>query len=144
MQNINAYILEDNRFYSEMISAHLEMEGIHTRIFNNEQSCINAIRTSAPDLLILDHKLENSTGLEILEAIQFYVRNTSIIYISAQDKYNVVLKALRKGAVDYIEKGDNAFVQLNRVISKLQKHTQNFSMPLDLRTYRLDTDFKVA
>lgn len=144
MKNINAYILEDDRFYAEMISAHLEMSGIHTRIFNVEQNCVNAIRTSPPDLLILDHKLENSTGLEILEAINLFIKETNVVYLSAQDKYNVVLKALKHGAVDYVEKGDNAFVQLNTVISKLQKHTQNFSLPLDIRTYRLDTDFKVA
>ena len=144
MKNINAYILEDDRFYAEMISAHLEMQGIHTRIFNVEDNCVNAVRTSPPDLLILDHKLENSTGLEILESINMFIRETNVVYLSAQDKYNVVLKALKHGAVDYVEKGDNAFIQLNKVICKLQKHTQNFSLPLDIRTYRLDTEFKVA
>ena len=144
MQHINAFILEDDRFYAEMVSAHLEMEGIHTRTFNEEQLCLNALRSSPPDLLVLDHKLENSTGLEILEAVNILRRGTNVIYLSAQDRYNVVLKALKYGAVDYVEKGDGAFVQLNTVIGKLKKHTQNFKLPLNLNQYRLDTDFKVA
>lgn len=140
MHQINAFILEDDRFYAQMISAHLEREGISTRIFSDEQECLSALTSSPPQILILDHKLENSTGLEILEAINSLQQGTNVIYLSAQERYNVVLKALKFGAADYVEKGDGAFRQLNTVINKLRKHTNDFNNPLNLNKYRLDTD----
>lgn len=142
MKNLNVYILEDDIFYAQMIAAHLRTENMRSLIFSKEQACIDMIKECPPDILILDHNLEKSTGLEILKNNSNHLKGSSIIYVSAQDHFHVTLKALRNGAADYIEKGENAFKQLRRVLKKIEKHTTQFTTPLNLSEYRLDTNFK--
>ena len=104
MKNFTIYILDDDRFYAELLSLHLTLEGFQVETFSNEQDCIDTIKRNPPNVLLLDHKLEHATGLEILDGIRKHLLNTTVIYISAQDHYHITLKALRLGAVDYLVK----------------------------------------
>jgi hypothetical protein len=52
----------------------------------------------------------------------------------------VTLKALKNGALEYIEKSSNPLRGLERVIAKLSSHTECFTIPLDLEVYRTDSD----
>lgn len=137
-------ILDDDQFYAELLNAHLEFDGFHSKLFSNENNCIEHIKNHPPDILILDHKLEFTTGLELLETIGGKLKNTAVIYISAQDHYHVTIKALRLGAVDYIEKGEKSVMQLKRVIMKIKKHSHGFKLPVNINDYRLDTAFKAS
>lgn len=53
-----------------------------------------------PDLLFLDINMPNEDGFELLESIKN--KNFSIIFITAHNQF--ALKALKAGAIDYIEK----------------------------------------
>ncbi len=141
MENLNVYILEDDLFYAQMLSAQLRVQNIRSLIFSKAQSCIDMIKRNQPDILILDHNLDNITGLEVLNNTSNYLEGSSVIYLSAQEQFNVTLKALRNGATDYIEKGKNDFKQLQKVLKKIEKHTTKFTAPLNLNEYRLDTNF---
>lgn len=142
MKNVKIYILEDDRFYAEFVRTHLISEGFEPVVFHSEASCVEALKKSQPDILIMDHKLEHTTGLELMESLDKYLRRTAVIYISAQDHYHVTLKALRIGVVDYIEKGEGAIPQLKKVMAKIRKHSFNFEHPVNLKEYRLDTNFR--
>jgi DNA-binding response OmpR family regulator len=93
-----------------------------------------------PEILILDHLLENCTGLEVLEIVKRKCGDsTYVIYLSAQDYLNVTLKALRSGAIEYVEKGKTPFNHLDSIISKISFHTDGFSKPMKLDQYRTDS-----
>jgi len=53
-----------------------------------------------PDLLFLDINMPNEDGFELLESIKD--KNFSVIFITAHNQF--ALKALKAGAIDYIEK----------------------------------------
>ena len=58
-----------------------------------------------PDVLILDHFLNNEIGLDILERIKNAHPEIKVIYLSAQKTAAIAIRALKLGAFAYQEKG---------------------------------------
>ena len=57
------------------------------------------INATVPDLILMDIQLNDGTGFDILERLNF---NTKVVFITAYQEY--AIKALKIGAVDYILK----------------------------------------
>ena len=59
-----------------------------------------AIQTNQPDLLFLDINMPNEDGFELLDSLEN--RSFSVIFVTAHNQF--ALRALKAGAIDYIEK----------------------------------------
>ena len=139
-KTIKIFILEDNRHFGNVLKVHLSQEGREVSYFDSELTMIAQL-DEKPDILILDHQLEYCTGLEVLEIVKRKCGTDShVIYLSAQEYLDVTLKALKNGALEYIEKSSNPLRGLERVIAKLSSHTECFTIPFDLEVYRTDSD----
>jgi len=62
-------------------------------------NAIGMIQTTKPDLLLLDIRLPDGTGFDILEKIPGKMR---VIFLTAYEEYTI--RALRYGAIDYLLK----------------------------------------
>ena len=67
----------------------------------NGREAIEAIRTSAPDLVFLDIQMPGRGGFEVIEAIGA-ARFPQVIFVTAYDQY--ALKAFEVSALDYLLK----------------------------------------
>lgn len=115
----NIIILEDDIFFGNLIKNFLMNQGYNNvKLFHNDEDCINSI-TSEPTLIILDHHLINSTGLETMQRINKLFTSVTFIYLSGQEYVHVALKSLQFGAVDYIEKNKNCFYNLKSVTDQI-------------------------
>lgn len=136
--SIKIFILDDNRHFGTLVKEVLSNQNREITYFQSEMEFIRKL-SDTPEIIILDHKLEHCTGLEILEIIKRKCGNkTNVIYLSAQDYLNVTLKSLRNGAVEYLEKGITPLGHLNTTIKKISVHTNNFLNPINLEAYRSD------
>jgi DNA-binding response OmpR family regulator len=63
------------------------------------------------DIVLLDHKLPDVTGLEVLEALRGRPEPPSVVLVTAHGNESLAARALRQGADDYLAK-DAAFVDL--------------------------------
>jgi len=61
---------------------------------------VNAIRNNHPDLILLDIKLNDGTGFDILEQLEPI--DFKVIFITAYDQY--AIKAIKFSAIDYLLK----------------------------------------
>ena len=138
-KEIKIYILDDNEYFGAMLQENLSGENRIVKSFQSEIEFIRRLK-DMPDIIILDHKLEHCTGLEVLEVIKRKCGPAAnVIYLSAQEYLTVTLKALRNGAVEYVEKGLTPLEYIENIISKISKHTSHFETPLDLTNYRSDS-----
>lgn len=135
-KDVKIFILDDDRYFGSFILHALKDDFIDVTYFQSESECIKALQ-QLPDILILDHKLENTTGLEIIEEVKRIRGNkTHILYLSAQEHVHITLKALRSGAIEYLEKDSCTIRSIGKAIKKIQRLTQNFNLPLDIGEYR--------
>lgn len=75
-----------------------------------------------PDLLFLDINMPNEDGFELLDSIEN--KNFSVIFITAHNQF--ALKALKAGAIDYIEKPID-IEDLQNAVSKVSVNDNNAS-----------------
>lgn len=98
------FILDDEEIFSFSVEHYLRNAGfsdIH-RFETSEELFANL--NEHPDVLILDHFLNNEIGLDILEKIKTIVPSVKVIYLSAQKTASIAVRALKLGAFAYQEK----------------------------------------
>lgn len=74
------------------------------------------LNTSSFDLLILDYRLPDATGLAVLDWLLSHNRRESVIMISGEQSMDAAIGALRRNADDFLLKPYNAD-QLRRAVS---------------------------
>jgi signal transduction histidine kinase len=68
------------------------------------EEALDMIRASAPDILLLDHKLPGLSGLDVLEQISTWKTNTLTIMITAYASLETAVTAIKCGAYDFLAK----------------------------------------
>lgn len=140
-KKISVYILDDDRFFGTYISRGLSQDLFDVRYFQMEEECLNAL-DAIPEVLILDHSLQHMTGLEILEEVRRRCGNrTHVIYLSAQEEVHIALRAIREGAVNYLEKNDGTLNELYATLIGLIHSTHHFSRTVDPQILRNNLSF---
>ena len=120
------YIIEDNLFFAKLLEEKIRMEGMYNpHVFTSGEDAL-AVQNFNPDIVILDYFLSVNddsimNGLEITRKIRQLIPSIPIIILSGQEKIDVAVELLNKGACDYIEKNDYA---IENVISSLHKITE--------------------
>lgn len=119
-------IAEDNDLIREHIREELAERGYAVAAVASGQACLDRIKTSLPDILILDIMMPGITGLAVLQKIRTTKRFRHI-YVIAN---TVLTKESREGQVvaslvdDYIEKPARMAVLLaavNRGVGVIEK-----------------------
>src|SRR5215211_8427831 len=85
---------------------------------------VNAIRRSRPfDLVLLDVQMPELDGLAVLDCIKsdMSVREIPVIMVSAVDDFDTVLRCIKLGAEDYVQKPFNGELLRARVETALER-----------------------
>ncbi len=83
------------------------------------------IQACRHDLYLLDYRLGNRTGLDLLREVSEGKCRAPIIFLTGQGDRQVDLEAMRAGAVDYLSKNRLDASRLERSIRYAWEHFQN-------------------
>ena len=99
-------LIEDDPFLSEMYVAKLSQSGFKTEIAADGKKGMEKIKTSRPDLILLDIVLPKIDGFEILKKIKkdSKLKKIPVILLTNLGQKNEVEKGLTLGADEYIIK----------------------------------------
>jgi two-component system, NtrC family, response regulator AtoC len=101
------YVVEDSEWYNKLLVHTLSLNpDYEIKSFFNGSDFLNCIHES-PDIVTLDYRLPDITGLELLKRIKQENSDIQVILISEQQDINTVVELLKLGAVDYITKSDD-------------------------------------
>lgn len=106
MKRARILIVDDEPLIRQSLSGVLEDEGYQTACAESGEACLEQIKLSTFDLILLDVWLPGMDGLETLARIQeipFQDRPTAII-ISGHGTIETAVRATKLGAFDFIEK----------------------------------------
>jgi DNA-binding response OmpR family regulator len=109
-------IVDDDKALNNMIAAALRAEG-HQVIqeFRGSSGLRTALREK-PDLIVLDAITPDVQGFEVLrEVTRRRLRTRVIVYTATVRSTREIVKFLREGACDYVEKGGNLDALINAV-----------------------------
>ncbi|WP_299114024.1 LytTR family DNA-binding domain-containing protein [uncultured Winogradskyella sp.] len=116
MQNIRAIIVDDEVNNNDLLIHFLKQYCPYVNIVGSAVTKTNAIQIineQKPDLLFLDIILDQGTGFDVLENVDY--SKTKVIFVTSFNEFAV--KAFRYNAIDYIMKP----IKIEELISAVAK-----------------------
>ena len=106
-------VVDDEAFARRYLTAFLEEEGYACDAVETAAECRRRLASEPPpDLLILDIRLPDGHGLELLEEIRAQDLSLPVIVITAYGSISEAVRAMKLGAFDFITK---PFDDANRI-----------------------------
>ena len=117
---------EDNPQDADLTRNHFQ---IHAPEFALEiaatgQACLERLRTGSWDVLLLDHRLPDMEGLAVLRALINAGLQIPVVLVTGSGDEDLVLKALRLGATNYVPKSNHYLDTLPAILHGAIKEYQ--------------------
>lgn len=104
MENLKILILDDEPKITEQLAWHLQKKEMDITGVNTPEEAFRHFHHENTDILLLDVIMPGVSGLEILEKIKILSPDTAVIMMSGYGDMEMVINAMRLGAVDFIRK----------------------------------------
>lgn len=101
--NKKIFVIDDDENIRELISLYLIKEGYVVEQFESGEKGVQALKTSTPDLIMLDIMMPGMDGYDTLKEIR-KLGKTPVIMVTAKDETFDKVLGLELGADDYIVK----------------------------------------
>lgn len=124
-------IIDDSPDNLRVLSKTLSLHGYSVRCVTNGAMAFVSIQNAPPDLILLDIRMPGMNGYEVCRQLKQTpkAQNIPVIFLSAMDDVEDVVKAFQVGGVDYITKPFQTEEVLARIHNQLtiQKLTKQLS-----------------
>ena len=125
-------LVEDTPSLSHIYESYLRDSGYRVTCAANAQMALQAISDNEPDLILLDLRLPDMGGLDVMDRIRARNANTPVIIITGHGSMRTAIEAMRRGARNFLIKPFNVEKLQQAVHTELEKCGNFFSMPHDL------------
>lgn len=130
-------LVEDNEILAKGLIYSLEQKKYQVIHTLNVENTLKILKTEKIDLAILDVSLPDGNGFDLYRN-NIKEKNISLIFLTAKDEEDNIVKGLELGAEDYITKPfsiKELMARINRIILRNKKNTviqvQNIKFDMD-------------
>lgn len=126
------FLVDDDDEYLEVLNQHLNkiinqgggyFSEFRLQTYATADDCLKKLSMD-PDFIVLDYYLPGMNGIEALQEIKKENPETSVIILSGNDDPEMMEKAFKSGAYNYIVKGDSAIPYIKKDINNLLKRSE--------------------
>jgi len=138
---LKIFVVEDNEWYNKLLVYTLSLNpDYEVKSFFNAGEFLNCLGES-PDIVTLDYRLPDLSGLEVLKRIRQENNDVQVILISEQEDTDMVVTLLKLGAYDYITKSTDIKERLLNTIQNLRK---DIGLKMEISTLRREIQKKYS
>lgn len=116
MTGIKLLIIDDEVEFAATLCQRLQLRGIDATDMHSGGEGLAILKEVAPEIVILDLKMPDMSGLDVLAEIKKYDPNIEVIMLTGHGSAGSGIEAMEKGAFDYIMKP----VDLQELMEKIQ------------------------
>ena len=113
-------VVDDNAEFIDFIRRFLESKGFQVSIALSGKMAIEKTLSDIPELVLLDLKLPDMPGEEVLRSIRETDKNIAIVVITGFGGEQVAVDMMRKGATDFLSKPIDHQVLLSSIKNALE------------------------
>lgn len=117
-------MVEDTASVAALYRSYLTPLEIDINIVGTGREAIESIAHREPDLILLDLRLPDMTGMDVLHAVKQRSPDVPVIFMTAHGSIDTAVEAMRHGAQDFLIKPcevDRLRVTVNNAIRKASK-----------------------
>lgn len=131
----NVLVIDDDNSICWQLNSFLSEKGFSVQTSETGNEGLEMFRKYSPDVILLDLKLPDIGGLEVLSAMRKDDPNTQVIMISGHGQTKIIVTAMQLGAADFINKPldmNEVEITINNVLEKghLQGEVQRLKSEL--------------
>ncbi len=124
-ESLHLFLVEDNEDIALLMRRSLERAGHKVTCCRTAADALIVLSHSSFQLVLLDHKLPDQSGLDLLQDLKKEGITTPVLMVTAYGDEQLATHVLRSGALDYIAKdqGLNFLAELpKRVVESVKRH----------------------
>jgi two-component system, LuxR family, response regulator DctR len=118
-----AYLIDDDEAIRDALSWLLDSRGIECEKWASAESFLahyDADPNGIAGCLLLDIRMDGMSGLELFEVLEQRGNRVPVIFLTGHGDVPMAVAALKKGALDFVEKPFNDNELANRVIEAIE------------------------
>jgi putative two-component system response regulator len=114
-------LVEDDHDHAELVGEVIRRSVDDVRVIHapDVATAQRLLADSAWSLAVLDHNLPDGSGLDLLDSIRRADPDVPILMMTGEGSERVAVDAFRRGASDYVVKGDNSLGELRTRVRAL-------------------------
>lgn len=132
MHNVKILVIDDEELIRSSIKKHLDKEGYEVLTAESGDEGLKTQKTQLPDIVLLDLHMPGISGMETLEAIKKFNKDTIVVIITAHGDIETAVSAIKLGAYDFVEKP----FELNRVSIIVKKALETVDLKREVNFLR--------
>jgi two-component system response regulator RegA len=111
-------LLDDDAPLRTRLGRALEQRGFEPTLVGSVAEALSAVRSHAPAYAVLDMRLEDGSGLKVVEAVREARPDAKIIMLTGYGNIATAVQAVKAGAVDYLSKPADADDVVRALLAK--------------------------
>src|SRR5207248_3294912 len=144
-ENHGVLIIDDERPVLMTLEALLKRHGYQVETAPTATQGLKVLKTKSPSLVLLDLRLPDADGLEMLERIKSELPKVQVIILTAHDSLHNAIESIKRGAYHFISKPYAPEELLSLVEKAVEKQSLlRETAELRQRTQQLERQLEIA
>ena len=101
---LRVLVVDDDKLICWSISKALESQGYQVFVAETGEEAVKIFRETDPDVALVDYKLPDTSGLDLLKEIKSQNPNSFVAIMTAYGTIDTAVEAMKLGAFDFITK----------------------------------------
>ena len=111
-------LVDDDEIFLNRLARAMEKRGFHVTRALSVAEARAAVHLSAPAFAVVDLRLEDGNGLDVVDALREARENTRIVVLTGYGAIATAVAAVKIGATDYLSKPADANEVTNALLSR--------------------------
>ena len=97
-------VIDDDPTIRDALALFLDLEGFRVRTFETGEAFLTVLDRLKPDCILVDVHMPGKSGFDVLEALKDRLHSLPVFMLSGQGDIPIAVRAIKQGALDFIEK----------------------------------------
>ena len=123
-------IVDDDNPFRDRLSRAMEKKGFQVTQAEGVKEGVNQAKNSPPAFAVVDLRLNDGSGLDVVKQIQKIKKNSRIVLLTGYGNIPTAVAAIKAGAIDYIPKPADADDVENALLASPKEKAQPPENPM--------------
>jgi FixJ family two-component response regulator len=124
MPDATVYIVDDDPDMRDSLRWLMKTVGLHVEVYASAAEFLDRFAPGGPGCLVFDVRMPGMSGLDLYEAMVARGEGMPVIFITAYADVPMAIRALKSGAIEFVEKPFNRQELLDRVQRAIQEDVE--------------------
>ena len=129
------FIVDDDAAVRDSLAVLLSTSGLEVETYASGEEFLDAWNPVRPGCLVLDVRMPGISGVELLERLHGAGARIPVIIVTGHGDVKIAVRAMKLGAVDFIEKPFKYETIMASIQDALQREEQDRALELQLNSY---------